>query len=356
MPVTVLRVQSRFAFPPAATRSTPSRAVGATRTRGSGRPCTPAACGSAACKAARRKAARPICVCAKSTPAGALPSMCLPCGNWSIEVTAQPNTAGLDVYPFAVVNLGLADDDLRLELSPGETIECPEVLVQSLPGGEPSAAAPRLHQWLREASYSPHSGPRCRWCTTPGSISSRCWKRRGCGGSCKPPKTWAARCLSSTRAGTVRRRAVGGSRRATGERESRPRFAARWPISPTEVRAAGLGFGLWMEPERFGPDVPIRREHPEWFHPGQPPFARIDLENPAAYAYLRDEISRLVETYRLAWMKVDFNFELGLDARAVNCRATIAHGIGCWTRYARSTRRRFLKGVPAARCGWNWLV
>ena len=61
-------------------------------------------------------------------------------------------------------------------------------------------------------------------------------------------------------------------------------------------------------------NVPIRREHPEWFHPGQPPFARIDLENPAAYAYLRGEISRLVETYRLAWMKVDFNFELGLDA------------------------------------------
>ena len=33
----------------------------------------------------------------------------LPCGNWSIEVTAR---AVMDGHPFAVVNLGLADDDL----------------------------------------------------------------------------------------------------------------------------------------------------------------------------------------------------------------------------------------------------
>ncbi len=81
-----------------------------------------------------------------------------------------------------------------------------------------------------------------------------------------------------------------------------------------EVRAAGLGFGLWMEPERFGRGVPIRQSHPDWFRPHEGTFARIDLGNPQAYAHLRSEISRLVETYRLAWMKVDFNFELELDA------------------------------------------
>ncbi len=37
------------------------------------------------------------------------------------------------------------------------------------------------------------------------------------------------------------------------------------------------------------------------------------METLAAYDYLRNEISRLVETYRLAWMKIDFNYELGLD-------------------------------------------
>ena len=80
-----------------------------------------------------------------------------------------------------------------------------------------------------------------------------------------------------------------------------------------EVRAAGLGFGLWMEPERFGPDAPIRAEHPEWFVPVGA-AARLDLTQPAAYAYLRGEILRLVTTYRLAWMKLDFNFTLDDDA------------------------------------------
>ena len=80
-----------------------------------------------------------------------------------------------------------------------------------------------------------------------------------------------------------------------------------------EVRAAGLGFGLWMEPERFGAGVPVRQEHPEWFLPRDATFARIDLTRSDACEYLKREISRLVETYELAWMKIDFNFELGRD-------------------------------------------
>jgi alpha-galactosidase len=80
-----------------------------------------------------------------------------------------------------------------------------------------------------------------------------------------------------------------------------------------EVRAAGLGFGIWMEPERFGPDAPIRAEHPEWFVPVGA-SARLDLTQAAAVAYIRREIGRLVETYRLAWMKIDFNFTLDADA------------------------------------------
>ena len=80
-----------------------------------------------------------------------------------------------------------------------------------------------------------------------------------------------------------------------------------------EVRATGLGFGLWIEPERFGPAAPIRKEHPEWFVPVGG-AARIDLTRPAAYSYLRAEIGRLVETYGLAWMKLDSNFTFDPDA------------------------------------------
>ena len=50
-PVTVFRCKRGSLFRPAATRSMRRRAVGATRTRGHGSRCTPAACASAACPA-----------------------------------------------------------------------------------------------------------------------------------------------------------------------------------------------------------------------------------------------------------------------------------------------------------------
>ncbi|MCL4507524.1 MAG: alpha-galactosidase, partial [Chloroflexi bacterium] len=90
-------------------------------------------------------------------------------------------------------------------------------------------------------------------------------------------------------------------------------FHGRMRAFADEVRAAGLGFGLWMEPERFGPQAPIRTAHPEWFIMSGS-AARIDLTQPAAYTYQRSEIARLVETYDLAWMKIDFNFVLDADA------------------------------------------
>ncbi len=233
----------------------------------------------------------------------------LPEGNWSIEASARPI---MDVHPFAVVQLGLAVDDLRLELLPGQAVECPEILVQSLPTGDPAEAAPYLHRWW-------HGAKPTRFEAMPVVFNTwfdqfevldvprlrrqlRAAKEIGCevfvidaGWYGPQAGDWFAQ------AGDWREKLDGAFR---GEMAA---FAG-------EVRAAGLGFGLWMEPERFGPDVPIRKVQPEWFQPGQPPFARIDLENPAAYAYLRDEISRLVTTYDLAWMKIDFNFELGHDA------------------------------------------
>jgi alpha-galactosidase len=69
-----------------------------------------------------------------------------------------------------------------------------------------------------------------------------------------------------------------------------------------------------MEPERIGPDAPVRQEHPDWIVPCGD-HTRLDLENPDAYAWVRAEMLRLVNTYRLAWMKIDFNFELDADRR-----------------------------------------
>lgn len=77
-----------------------------------------------------------------------------------------------------------------------------------------------------------------------------------------------------------------------------------------EVRGAGLGFGLWMEPEHVGPQARVRREHPQYFAGG---VDRLDLTRPDARGRLREQITRLIERYELAWLKVDFNVGLGRD-------------------------------------------
>ena len=113
-------------------------------------------------------------------------------------------------------------------------------------------------------------------------------------------------------------------------------FRGRMKDFADEVCAAGLGFGLWMEPERFGAGVPIRQEHPEWFYPRDATFARIDLTAPEACEYVKREIARLVDTYELAWMKVDFNFELGRDQSG----AELSHYYAEWY--------QLLEGIRAA--------
>ncbi|HUW83810.1 MAG TPA: glycoside hydrolase family 36 protein [Phycisphaerae bacterium] len=233
----------------------------------------------------------------------------LPCGNWTIRVS--PVTAGGEL-PYAVVELGLADENLHRVLQPGEALDLPETLFQPLPQGEPHLAAPALHRYLLAHHLN---GAKAQ-----APVVYNTWfdqfdtldvlrlrtqlavaKALGCevfvidaGWYGAGGPNWSAQ--------------VGDWREKT-----EAAFRGKMHGFAEEVRAAGLGFGLWMEPERFGPDAPIRNEHPEWFVPVGD-MARIDLTQPKAYAYLRSEIGRLVENYGLAWMKIDFNFSLDADA------------------------------------------
>jgi alpha-galactosidase len=80
------------------------------------------------------------------------------------------------------------------------------------------------------------------------------------------------------------------------------------------VRARGMDFGLWFEPEMVNPDSDLARAHPDWIigAPGRiPPSQRhqqvLDLGQPAAYAYLLDRISELVSVCGIAYIKWDHN-------------------------------------------------
>ncbi|MGE5221473.1 MAG: glycoside hydrolase family 36 protein [Omnitrophica WOR_2 bacterium] len=234
----------------------------------------------------------------------------LPQGNWTLRVSAFDR---MSQPPQVLVELGLADEDLHFILQPGQVLDLPEILVQALPQGEPRLAAPAFHRFVLEHYFANAKRQPPVVCNTWFHEFDHLDVDR------LRDQLQAARELGCEAfvidAGWFGPQTPGWSRAVGDWREKLDAsFYGKMADFADEVRAQGLGFGIWMEPERFQENSPVCQSHPEWFRRADGEFFRIDLEKPGAYAYLKGEITRLIETYRLAWMKVDFNFELGYDA------------------------------------------
>ena len=81
------------------------------------------------------------------------------------------------------------------------------------------------------------------------------------------------------------------------------------------VHAAGLDFGLWVEPEMVSLDSDIARLHPDWvLGPAQAlgwRFQRVlDLDNAHAFAWVLGRLTALLEEYPIAYLKWDHNRDL----------------------------------------------
>ena len=92
------------------------------------------------------------------------------------------------------------------------------------------------------------------------------------------------------------------------------------------VRARGMQFGLWIEPEMVNPDSDLYRAHPDWILSAGhrvPPLQRhqlvLDLTRPEVSGYLLERISALLSEYDISYVKWDCNRDIidaGSGARA----------------------------------------
>ena len=306
--ITIFKCQARVAFPPARYEIYAQDSRWCNESQGAWMPLHAGAI-SLTCASGRTTQGGTPYACLRRVGAReGLAFHVLPVGNWAIHFRAH---TGGDGPPVTVVELGLADENMRVVLPPGGVLELPELLFQSLPDGEPHMAAPALHRFLlngRFASAKPQAGvvyntwfdqfeildvPRLR-----RQLAAA--KRLGCE-------------VFTIDAGWYGAGEGSWWEQAGDWREkTKSAFKGQMREFADEVRKVGLGFGIWMEPERFSLAAPIRKHHPEWFIPMTGP-ARIDLTIPEAYEWQKQEISRLVETYDLVWMKIDFNFEMDRD-------------------------------------------
>src|SRR6266516_3484395 len=94
-----------------------------------------------------------------------------------------------------------------------------------------------------------------------------------------------------------------------------------WPdgLAPLigHVRALGMRFGLWVEPEMVNPDSDLYRAHPDWILQTEgrvPPVFRhqqvLDLANPDAYAHIFGRLDALLSENEIAYLKWDHNRDL----------------------------------------------
>lgn len=119
----------------------------------------------------------------------------------------------------------------------------------------------------------------------------------------------------------------------------------------TRVRAKGLKFGLWIEPEMVGPDSELYRAHPEWaLHvPGRTPSLgrnqlTIDLSRRDVQDHLYHVIDDLLACGKIDYVKWDMNrnmSEVGSAALAPDQQDEVAHRymIGLYSVLDRLTTR-----------------
>ena len=108
-----------------------------------------------------------------------------------------------------------------------------------------------------------------------------------------------------------------------------------WPdgLGPLvdHVRAHGMEFGLWFEPEMVSEDSDVARAHPEWImapSPERMPLRSrnqqvLNLSIPEAYAHVRDQMLALLGAHQIGYIKWDQNRDLLESATRATGRAAV---------------------------------
>jgi alpha-galactosidase len=213
-----------------------------------------------------------------------------------------------------MLEIGQSSDHFNLLLKPGEEFEFPEIIIQKLVGGSLPQTAVNLQRYFlltdtgrfrveHPVVYNPWFEHYALLNVDRLKQHVQAAKELGCevfeidaGWYGSQPGDWWSQ------AGDWNEKTDGA-------------FYGNMKEFVNYVKAQGLKFGLWMEPERIGEATPIRKRHPEYFAEGNG-FYYPKLYLPEAAEYLYKEITGLIEKYGLSWMKMDFNFEFGEDGTA----------------------------------------
>lgn len=264
---------------------------------------------------------------ALTDPAGGLLASLVWSGRWRFDI--QPQTDAL--------SLGLGISEFAHVLAPGERLALPGVVLAGF-AGELDDGANAWRDWIRAhwMPATPADWPWVQynhWYAYYGDIDADRLAEEARSAA-------AAGCeVFVIDDGWFRGRRPESYAAGWGDWvEDRAKFPRGIRAFGDEVRALGLRFGLWVEPERADDTGELVRTHPDWVATRQgAPIARqgpagiegfhLCLGNPAVQRWMTAEMVRVVREYRVDWLKWDYNigYGLGCDADDHGHQATDGH-------------------------------
>ncbi|MFA6929079.1 MAG: alpha-galactosidase [Lentisphaeria bacterium] len=231
----------------------------------------------------------------------------LPEGNWCCRFNKQVFS---NLKANLIAELGQADEDLCLELLPGEQFHGPEILLQVLPTREIESGSAALHRYALEHLVPPLKKLPVVYNTWLDKMAKlelprlrqqlQAAKKIGC-------EAFVIDAGWYIRLGDWR------------ENETAAFFGKMADFS-AEVRKAGLRFGIWFEAEALAAAAPALKQFPHCFQSTNPQANgllggnfRIRCEIPDGCQYLYDFIAAAIQKYELGYIKFDMNNTLGYD-------------------------------------------
>lgn len=209
----------------------------------------------------------------------------------------------------------------EVRLAPGESYRTPWVVFTWSDAGLDGASA-RVHRWLRSRPGHPRR---------PRPLVLNTWEAVYFDHDLDTLTRLAERAVELGVERFVLDDGWFGSRRDDGSGLGDWYVSADvWPqgLRPLadRVRALGMEFGLWVEPEMVNPDSDLARAHPDWLLAPSPRPGRgvdperlprawrrqavLDVARPEAFAYLLERLSALVDEIGVAYFKWDHNRDL----------------------------------------------
>lgn len=225
-------------------------------------------------------------------------------GNYLDEVEVSYNAS-------TRVLVGLGDDNFSYLLEPGESFVSPEAVMTYAKNGIGQVSR-NMHRFVRE-----HILPPERFEHRPVVLNS--WEAMHFNINEDVLVEFAREAVASGMDMLVMDDGWFGAR--VNDRaglgdwfENRERFPKGLGAFVDRVKAEGIKFGIWIEPEMVNPDSDLYRAHPEWAltTPGyEPLLARnqlvLDMANPAVVDYLKESFAKTFDGVKIDYFKWDMN-------------------------------------------------